>query len=293
MNELTIKGMAKINLALDVLGKRSDGYHEVSMIMQTVGLYDELRIVRKENSGIEVFCDKAELPCNEHNLIYKAPALIFRGTGMRGGVSIHLRKNIPIAAGLAGGSTDAAAALTGINRLFELGLDYDRLEKMAVQIGADVPYCLHGGTCLSEGIGERLKPLTKVPDACVVIAKPNINVSTKYVYQNLNLDENVKHPDVAGMIEAIEQNSIAGVAARLGNVLETVTVTRYPQIEQMKQCLLEAGALGALMSGSGPTVFGLFEKEDTAKAAYAQLEQTGFVKQGCVTRFVHETCIAE
>lgn len=293
MNEVRIRGMAKINLALDVLGKRPNGYHDVSMIMQTVGLYDELYIAKKDTPGIAVFCDTEELPCDEHNLIYKAAKLILTHTKTKSGVSIHLQKNIPIAAGMAGGSTDAAATLIGINRLFELSLDYEILESLAVQIGADVPYCLHGGTYLSEGIGEILKPLPKMPGAYLVIAKPDINVSTAFVYQNLKLQEITVHPDISGMIGAITNGDIHGVADRLANVLETVTIPAYPQIEQMKQCLLANGAMGALMSGSGPTVFGLFEQEKTAKTAYEQLVKTGLVRQGCVTGFMHETCVME
>lgn len=293
MDRLTIRAMAKVNLGLDVLRRREDGYHEVKMIMQTVDLYDELELIKKDEPGISVFCDTAELPCDEHNLIYKAVKHLTEFHEIPCGVEIALKKKIPIAAGMAGGSTDAAAALSGMNTLFSLGLSNDELAKIAVKIGADVPYCLYGGTYLSEGIGEILTPLPPAPDCYMVIAKPGIGVSTKYVYENLHIETVTKHPDIDGMIETIRQNDLQKMAAKMENVLETVTIKRYPEIDRMKKTLLANGALNALMSGSGPTVFALFTQEESAKRALSELSGTGLVKQGFVTKPARETCVIQ
>lgn len=292
MNQIVIKAMAKVNLGLDVLRRRANGYHDVKMIMQTVNLYDEL-IIKKEIEGITITSNVGELPLNEDNLIYKAAKLIFEKVGQTYGVSIHLNKNIPIAAGMAGGSTDAAATLIALNELFSFGLRKDELAEIGVKIGADVPYCIYGGTCLSEGIGEILTKLPDTPDCYLVIAKPGIGVSTKYVYENLHIETVKEHPDMDGMVEAIEKGSLEAVVAKMGNVLETVTIKRYPEIAVMKKCLMENGAMNALMSGSGPTVFGIFAEKETAEKALTELEKTGLVKQGFVTTFAKETGIME
>lgn len=293
MDSVVIKAMAKVNLGLDVLRRRENGYHDVKMVMQTVNLYDTLTISKTENAQIIITTNTGELPLNEDNLIYKAAKLLSTHTGKEYGVKIHLDKQIPIAAGMAGGSTDAAATLLGLNALYDLGLNKEELAKIGVKIGADVPYCIYGGTCLSEGIGEVLTKLPDAPDCFVVIAKPGIGVSTKYVYENLHIETVKDHPDIDGMIDAIKADNLDGVAQKMENVLETVTIKRYPEIAVMKECLLENGAENALMSGSGPTVFGIFKEEEKAKRALFKLEETGLVKQGFVTTLAKETGIIE
>ena len=293
MDQVVIKAMAKVNLGLDVLRRLENGYHEVMMVMQTVNLYDELTVKKEEGCAISITSNTGELPLNEDNLIYKAAKLLSTHTGKEYGVKIHLDKQIPIAAGMAGGSTDAAATLLGLNALYDLGLNKEELAKIGVKIGADVPYCIYGGTCLSEGIGEVLTKLPDAPDCFVVIAKPGIGVSTKYVYENLHIETVKDHPDIDGMIDAIKADNLDGVAQKMENVLETVTIKRYPEIAVMKECLLENGAENALMSGSGPTVFGIFKEEEKAKRALFKLEETGLVKQGFVTTLAKETGIIE
>jgi len=293
VNQVVIKAMAKVNLGLDVLRRLENGYHEVKMVMQTVNLYDELIVKKETGCQISITSNTGELPLNEDNLIYKAAKLIFEKAGCTCGISIHLNKNIPIAAGMAGGSTDAAATLLALNQLMELGMSKEELAAIGVKIGADVPYCIYGGTYLSEGIGEVLTKLPDAPDCYVVIAKPGIGVSTKYVYENLHIETVTEHPDMDGMVEAIKNSSLQGVVDKMGNVLETVTIKKYPEIAAMKQCLMDNGAENALMSGSGPTVFGIFIKEETAKKALGELKKTGLVKQGFVTTFAKETGIME
>ncbi len=293
MHSIKIKAMAKVNLGLDVLRRRENGYHDVKMVMQTVNLYDTLTITERDDTQIVITTNVGELPLSEDNLIYKAAKLLLEAAGKECGVSIHLDKQIPIAAGMAGGSTDAAATLLGVNFLYEFGFGKEKLAEIGVRIGADVPYCIYGGTYLSEGIGEVLTKLPDAPECYVVIAKPGIGVSTKYVYENLHIETVSEHPDVDGMIEAIKMGSLDGVTAKMANVLETVTVKRYPEIARMKECLEENGAEKALMSGSGPTVFGIFKEEKTAKTALDKLNDTGLVKQGFVTTFAKETGIME
>ncbi len=265
---ITREAYAKINLGLDVVRRLPNGYHEVRMIMQTVGICDVLTFTKAEE-GIHLQSDNEELPVDQNNLIYKAAKLIMDTAGISDtkGVCITLEKHIPIAAGMAGGSTDAAAALLGINELYEIGYDMEQLKALGVRIGADVPYCIQGGTALAEGIGEVLSALPAPPKCYLVVAKPDINVSTKFVYENLRANELPYHPDIDGMIEALKQGNLKGITDRLGNVLETVTVPAYPVIQKIKDRLLEAGAEGALMSGSGPTVFGIFKDEFRARQA--------------------------
>ena len=289
MERISINAMAKINLGLDVLRRRENGYHDVKMVMQTVNIYDTLDFVKKEEPGIVVKVDAMELPTDENNLIYKAAKLLYERCQMEEGVEITLTKRIPIAAGMAGGSTDAAAALVGINRLFNLGLTMDELKEIGVKIGADVPYCIDGGTALCEGIGEILTKLPDAPDCFVVVAKPEISVSTKYVYENLHANELKYHPDIDGMVEAIREGNLDGVCSRMENVLETVTENKYPIISQIKKLLKDAGAENSLMSGSGPTVFAIFKEEEMAKKALEMVEMSGLAKQSFVTVFAKET----
>ncbi len=282
--EYQIKAYAKINLGLDVIGKLPDGYHEVKTVMQTVGIYDELTLEKAE-SGITVTTDSDKLPAGEDNLVYKAAKLMKEKYHIQEGVKIHLKKNIPIAAGMAGGSTDAAAAMKGMSRLFGREADLQEFMKMGVTIGADVPYCIIGGTALAEGIGEKLTPLELAPECYVLVAKPDISVSTKYVYEHLDAVGVKVHPDIDGMVEAINAGSLQGILDRMGNVLEAVTIPKYPVIDDIKRRMRELGAVNSLMSGSGPTVFGIFLDEDHAQAAMGRLREEGLAKQLFVTTF--------
>ena len=273
IKHLSLKAYGKINLGLDVLRRRDDGYHEVRMIMQTVGIYDRIDLIYKETPGITVETNLYYLPDNENNLVYKAAKLLMDEFHVQKGVHIRLRKYIPVAAGMAGGSSDAAAVLFGVNKMFSLGLTTEQLMDRGVTIGADVPYCVMRGTALSEGIGEILTPLPVPPQCQVLIAKPGISVSTKFVYENLHANElrPEQHPDIDGMMEAIKQKDLYGIADRFGNVLENVTIPAYPVIQEIKDLMLEQGAIGALMSGSGPTVFGLFTNPKAAAKAHEEM----------------------
>ncbi len=285
IDKTTQRAYAKINIGLDVLRRRADGYHEVKMIMQTVDIYDELVLERRKQPGIELRMDNSELPSGGDNLICRAADLLFREKEITGGVNISLTKRIPIAAGMAGGSADAAAALRGLNELFDMGYSLKELQALGVGLGADIPYCLAGGTMLSEGIGEILTPLPAPPAAHLVIAKPDINVSTAFVYGNLHADRLAWHPDIDGMIVALQKGDLDGITDRLGNVLETVTVKAHPVIEQIKELLRKQGAENALMSGSGPTVFGIFKEKETAARAAEAVERGQLAKQIFVTTF--------
>ena len=285
IDKTTQRAYAKINIGLDVLRRRADGYHEVKMIMQTVDIYDELVLERRKQPGIELRMDNSDLPSGGDNLICRAADLLFREKEITGGVNISLTKRIPIAAGMAGGSADAAAALRGLNELFDMGYSLKELQALGVGLGADIPYCLAGGTMLSEGIGEILTPLPAPPAAHLVIAKPDINVSTAFVYGNLHADRLAWHPDIDGMIAALQKGDLDGITGRLGNVLETVTVKAHPVIEQIRELLRKQGAENALMSGSGPTVFGIFKEKETAARAAEAVERGRLAKQIFVTTF--------
>ena len=282
MNEYRMKAHAKINLGLDVIRRRPDGYHDVKMIMQSIGLCDELTL-EKAPAGITLTTDHPELSCGEDNLIYRAAKLMFDTYHISDGVHIYLQKNIPVAAGMAGGSTDAAAAMKGISRLFDLEVPMEQLMQLGMTIGADVPYCILGGTALAEGIGERLTPLTPAPDFYIVVAKPEISVSTKYVYDHLDAAGITRHPDIDGMVLSIESGSLQGILDRMGNVLETVTIPAYPEIDVLKHRIRELGAVNSLMSGSGPTVFGIFLSEQAAEFACEQLKSEKLAKQVFLT----------
>lgn len=273
IKHLGLKAYGKINLGLDVLRRREDSYHDVRMIMQTVGLYDHLDLTRQDTPGISVETNLYYLPNNENNLVYKAAQLLMEEFQIREGVHIQVRKFIPVSAGMAGGSSDAAAILFGVNKMFNLGLTMNDLMKRGVKIGADVPYCLMRGTALSEGIGEILTPLPAVPQCRVLIAKPGISVSTRSVFEHLNVNalKPQMHPDIDRLIDALKRQDIYSIAAGLGNILELVTIKEYPVIQTIKDRMLEYGAIGALMSGSGPTVFGLFTNPGAAELAYEKL----------------------
>ena len=259
--------------------RREDGYHEVRMIMQTIHLYDLLEIQKIREPEIQIVSNLSFLPVNENNLVYKAARLLQEEFALTDGISVKLTKRIPVAAGMAGGSTDAAAMLYAMNQLYDLGLSRRELMKRGVQIGADVPYCLMRGTALAEGIGEKLTPLPPMPKCQILIAKPPISVSTKMVYEKLDSCEIKEHPDIDGILDGLKNQDLEQVAASLGNVLEKVTVEAYPVIAQIKECMMEAGALGAMMSGSGPTVFGIFRDRRTAKEAFTKVKAQNLAKQ--------------
>ena len=286
MKQIRLKAMAKINLGLDVVRRREDGYHEVRMIMQTVNLYDKLVITVNEEPGIRLTTNLGFLPVNEDNLIYKAARLLMDEYDIKKGVDIQLQKFIPVAAGMAGGSTDAAATLIGMNRLFRLNLSRQQMMDYGVKLGADVPYCIAGGTALSEGIGEILTPLPDVPKGYVLVAKPGINVSTRFVYTNLKLNEETEHPDIDAQIEAIKEQDFRKMAGLMGNVLETVTIPAHPISQEIKDFMMTEGAVNAMMSGSGPTVFGLFEDKQLAEKACEKLRESRLAKMVFLTTFI-------
>lgn len=268
---ITVEGNAKINLTLDILGKRPDGYHEVAMVMQSIGLHDTLTL-SKISSGIELTLDVPGLEADERNLAWRAARLLLDGEGVKGGVRIALTKRIPIAAGLAGGSADAAAVLRGVNALYELGLTQAELCAYGAKLGSDIPFTIVGGTMLATGRGEVLEALDPVPPFWVVLAKPKISVSTAWAYQHYDEQGAEQHPDNAAIIQAIAKCDRAGIASLLCNVLERVTIKQYPVIAAYKEWMMEKGALASMMSGSGPTVFGLFSAEEEARRAAAFLE---------------------
>lgn len=289
MNGYQIKAYAKINLGLDVVKRLPNGYHQVKMIMQNVDIWDELTL-EAADSGIQVTTDSGELPVDENNLVYKAARLMLEKCAIHSGVHVHLQKNIPIAAGMAGGSADAAATMKGINHLYKRNLSLSQLMEYGVCIGADVPYCLMGGTALAEGIGEKLTKLPPMPDCPILVAKPDINVSTKFVYEHLDAAGILKHPDIDGMREAVNAGELRGIWERMENVLESVTIPAYPIIDTIKKRMRELGAANSLMSGSGPAVFGIFQDMAQARQALQELEKEGQLKQVFLTAPVSHVC---
>lgn len=283
MESIRLKARAKVNLGLDVLGKRDDGYHEVRMVMQTVGIYDRLIMTMIPRDEIHIISNLAFLPVNENNLVYKAVKLIKDEYHISEGIEVDLNKFIPVAAGMAGGSTDAASAMFGMNKMFDLNMSMGRMMELGVRLGADVPYCVMRGTALAEGIGEKLTRLTPVPHLWMLVAKPPINVSTKLVYENLDLGGVAKHPDIDGIIKAIEEQNVERIAQSMGNVLESVTIPLYPVINTIKQDMMNHGAINAMMSGSGPTVFGIFPDGQTALDCQKFLKEKGDARQVYIT----------
>lgn len=284
---ITLDAYGKVNLALDVTGKREDGYHFVDMIMQTVKLHDTLEMELIEDGNNEIILDCADgLPSDEGNLVYRAIKLMKDKYGLKGTVRAKLTKRIPIAAGMAGGSADAAAALKGVNRLFGLNLSDEELMEQGVKLGADIPYCIKGGTARCRGIGEIFDRLLPAPDAILLIAVPDIFVPTPEVYRGLKLNDETVHPDIEAMCAAIGEGSIEKMAALFGNVLETYTLSAHPVIGRIKESMLEEGAVNALMSGSGPTVFGLFKEKEQAVKAGKKLAATYSLRVNTVTEFV-------
>ena len=283
MDEIRLKALAKINLGLDVTGRRKDGYHLVRMIMQTIHLFDSIQMEKISEPEIRLTANIRFLPTDEHNLAYKAARLLMEEFKLTQGIRIDIKKCIPVSAGMAGGSTDAAAVLYGMNQMYELKLSHKQLAKRALMLGADVPYCLMRGTALAEGIGEKLTRLPAMPRCPVIIAKPGISVSTKWVYEKLSLDEQTQHPDIDQLITDIRQQNLKDIASHMGNILEKVTIKEYPVIAQIKENLMEHGALNAMMSGSGPTVFALFEDRGKAREAADALRISGLARQIYVT----------
>lgn len=279
------KAYAKVNIGLDVLRRRPDGYHELKMIMQTVAICDELTFEKKSEPGIQLRIDGSDLAADKNNLVWRAAALLMKEKHIEAGVSITLKKRIPIAAGMAGGSADAAATMRGLNDLFGMGYSMENLRELGVKLGADIPYCISGGTMLSEGIGEVLTPLPAPPDCHLVVAKPDIDVSTAFVYQNLRVDSLPFHPDIDGMAKALAAGDLKGITDRMGNVLETVTVREYPVIDKIKKRMCGLGAENALMSGSGPTVFGIYKERETAENAAKAIREEKLAGAVFVTCF--------
>lgn len=278
------KAPAKINLLLDVLHKRDDGYHEVEMIMTMVDLADRLEMMELPRDTIFISSQAGYIPLDEKNLAFQAARLIKERYDVRTGVYIHLDKRIPVAAGLAGGSSDAAATLRGLNRLWKLNIPTEELQLLGAELGSDVPFCVTGGTALATGRGEKLEPIATPPQCWVILAKPPIHVSTQEIYGKLNAKEIQHHPSVPRMLRAIEQQQFADMCQAMGNVLEDVTVKVHPEVKQIKECMLRLGADGVLMSGSGPTVFGLVSKEAKVARIYNGLR--GFCKDVYAVRML-------
>ena len=268
MNRFSIKSYAKINLGLDVTGTLPNGYHSLKMIMQTISLCDSLYFEMRKYPGIKLRTNLSYLPVNEKNIVFKTIRLFQETMNISSGIYCSVTKHIPVAAGMAGGSGNAAATLKALNMIYRTGLSDEELCAMGVKLGADVPYCIIGGTALAQGIGDVLTPLPTPPKAKILIVKPPVSVSTKDVYTNLVLDEKTKHPDIDACVGAINNGSLEDLCSNLGNVLEDVTIPLHPVISEIKAKMLEFGATGSLMSGSGPTVFGLFSDEDMAASAF-------------------------
>lgn len=269
---MKIKAYAKINISLDVIGKREDGYHLLRMIMQGIDLYDEIT-VEKISSGISISCNKPYVPNDERNLAYKAAKLFIDTFNIKSGVKIVINKNIPVSAGLAGGSTDCAAVLKLMNKIFNKNLSDKELMELGVKLGADVPYCINGGTALCEGVGEIITPLKPFKDKILVLVKPPFGVSTKGVYQEFDLSKVVFHPNTESLIKNMENDNIKLVAKNMKNLLENVTLLKYKEIIGIKQSMMEHGALGSMMSGSGPTVFAFFEDMLKAQKCYEAMKK--------------------
>ena len=267
MSEIKIKAYAKINLSLDVLGKRSDGYHDLATVMQTVSLCDNITVSLRDDNLIKVTSDSDKIPCSEADLTYKAAKAFFEVTGINSGVNIYVEKNIPVSAGLAGGSSDAAAVLKALCILFGKDTTSDEIAKAALAVGSDVPFCLHGGCCLAHGRGEILTPNSGLGDCHIVIAVPDVMISTKWAFEQIDSQNLTEHPDTTGLVASLEENNLKETAIRMYNVFETVSVKKYRIIDKIKSTMFDCGALGSIMSGSGPSVFGLFDNFE--KASYA------------------------
>lgn len=286
MDKLELKAYGKINLGLDVIRKRPDGYHDLDMVMQMVDVYDDVTLTRLEGTEIVVRTDTAVLSNGKDNLAYMAAKMLMDEFGIVQGLEITIRKRIPIAGGMAGGSSDCAATLTGVNQMFNLGLSKEELMERGVRLGADVPYCILGGTAIARGIGEILTPLPTPPKCHVIIAKPPVSVSTAFVYGNIKPDEIEKRPDIEAMVSAIKAQDLYKLAESLYNVMEDITVPQYPVIQEIKTIMLENGALNSIMSGSGPTVFGLYDDIEKAEQTVKLLKAKELTEQLYLTKFI-------
>jgi len=286
LEKLEVLGYGKINLTLDILGKREDGYHEVEMVMQSIALADSLTIEKKDS--ISISSNHQEVPIDKSNLVYKVAEALKKHTGYTGGAHFHIEKRIPVAAGLAGGSTNAASALKGLNRLWELGLAEKELREIGAKLGADIPFCLLGGTAIARGKGEKLTLLNDVPPLDLVLVKPPIGVSTKEVYGNFKCEEVIKNPATSKMKKAIKEGDIVGITENVGNVLEAVTLKMHPEIKKIKEKLLAAGARTALMSGSGPTVFAIVDNQQQGEEIVEKIKEDGLM--AFVTKTVPFSC---
>lgn len=289
MDKIELKAYGKINIGLDVIRKREDGYHDLDMIMQTVGVYDDVIISREDGTQtyeIEVSTDADILPNYKGNLAFMAAKVLMEAYDIKAKVKIHINKRIPIAGGMAGGSADCAAVLRGVNQLFQLGLTDEQLQEYGVKLGADVPYCIVGGTKRAQGIGEILTDLPTPPKCYVIIAKPDAFVSTKFVYSHIRPAQIENHPDIDGIIESIKAGDLYGMCEKIANVMEDVTIPEYPIIQKVKDILKSNGAVNALMSGSGPTVFGIYDDEEKAKQSMDALSGKEFVSQLYLTKFI-------
>ncbi len=288
-NEINLRAFGKVNLGLDVIRKREDGFHDLDMIMQTVGIFDRINIKISDEPGVRLTTNAGFLPVDDNNLIVKAAKFIIDEYDIKKGVDIYLGKKLPVAAGMAGGSSDCAAVLVGMNKLFNLRISMKKLMVIGETFGSDVPYCLMRGTARARGKGEVLTSLKAAPQCYVVITRMAFGVSTKFVYENLVLDDSVVHPDIEGMVDAIENGDLKGITDRMGNVLESVTIKKYPQIEEVKNIMRDNGALNAMMSGSGPTVFGIFDDKEKAQQAVSVLKDNASVKRCYLTYFFNNT----
>ncbi|NLX63928.1 MAG: 4-(cytidine 5'-diphospho)-2-C-methyl-D-erythritol kinase [Clostridiaceae bacterium] len=266
MERLTILAPAKINLSIDVKDRLASGYHSVEMIMQTIDLFDIITVERTQ-SDVSIQCDDPQLPCDHGNIALKAAELFFEKCPYKGGARISLKKNIPIAAGLGGGSSDSAGVLKALNRLYDNCLTDTELAEISGRLGADVAFFLSGGTQYARGIGNELTQLPDLGDVHILLVNPGFPVSTKFVYENLDISNMGERPDIPGIIDAIKRRDINFVAENMRNVLESVTLKKYPELKTIMNKLIESGALGSLMSGSGPTVFGIYQSGDKAEAA--------------------------
>ncbi len=285
--DITRKAYAKINLGLDVIGKRDDGYHIVKMIMQNVGIYDTLTFRDNDNGSISLKASSEDIPTDGSNLICKVAQQLKDIYKVERGVDIKLEKRIPVAAGMAGGSTDAAATYLALNDLWNLSLSKEELCRHAVLLGADIPYCIMGGTCLSEGIGEVLTPLKDMAKCHIVVAKPAIAVSTGWVYTELDKKEIADHPDIDGVRKAVEEGDIHDMCSLIGNVLEDVTTTKYGEIKEIEKILEENGAIRAFMTGSGPTVFAIYDNEEKAKGGFEAVKASNLAPELFLTEPVN------
>ena len=274
MKERIEQAFGKLNLSLDVLGTLPDGYHAMRMIMQSVDLCDTVRIRLREDGDVTVQSDLHYLPCDARNLAFRAARLFLDHVESPLGADIRLTKRIPVGAGMAGGSTDAAAVLRGLNQLLETGLDGPALEQLGQHLGSDVPYCIRGGTALAEGRGERLRPLRPLPPCQILICKPRFSISTPKLFARLDMANCRCHPDTAGLLAALEARSLPDLACRMYNVFEEVLPANYArEVSAIRSAMLEGGALGAIMTGTGSAVFGLFDSREAAEATRRRLRQ--------------------